>query len=99
MACASCKVEVRATFRTSPFAQARQDDLEFLEQYILAGFSIKALAEQSGLGYAAIRTRLDRLIESFGALDQANKARREVLDRLERGDISAEEAANTLKRI
>ena len=65
MACDHCNVEIRGQFRQTQFARLPDEDLEFLERYLLAGFSIKALAEESGLGYVAIRNRLDRLIETY----------------------------------
>ena len=36
-------------FRQTQFARMSAEDAQFLESYLLAGFSIKALAEQSGL--------------------------------------------------
>ena len=70
MVCDRCEVEIRGRFRVTQFSRLSSEDLEFLQGYLLAGFSIKALAERSGLGYVAIRNRLDRIIAfitcSFG---------------------------------
>jgi hypothetical protein len=65
MACDRCEVEVRGKFQQTQFSRLPHEDLEFLERYLLSGFSIKALAEESGLGYVAIRSRLDRVIELY----------------------------------
>jgi hypothetical protein len=73
--------------------------LEFLERYLLAGFSIKALAEDSGLGYVAIRSRLDRLIGSYRKLQGNEEAKGAILDRLERGELTAAAAAEAMESL
>ena len=99
MTCDRCEVEIRGRFRQTQFARLPSEDLEFLERYLLAGFSIKALAEQSGLGYVAIRNRLDRVIESYRKLHANEEAKRAILERLEKGEITAEAAAQAIERI
>lgn len=66
---------------------------------MLAGFSIKALAEESGLGYVAIRNRLDRAIELYRKLYRNEETKRTILERLEQGEISPREAAEAIERI
>jgi hypothetical protein len=99
MTCDRCGVEIRGQFRETPFSRLSSENLEFLERYLLAGFSIKALAEESGLGYVAIRNRLDRLIESYRNLRNNEEAKRGILEQLEKGDISAKEAAEAMERL
>jgi len=99
MACDRCDVEVRGRFRHAQFARLSDEDLAFLERYLLADFSIKALAEESGLGYVALRKRLDHLLDSYRALQAAELGRLSVLERLEKGELSAAEAAQALERI
>ncbi|HNT34751.1 MAG TPA: DUF2089 family protein [bacterium] len=99
MACDHCGVEIRGRFRQTRFAQLSDADSEFLERYLLAGFSIKALAEESGFGYVAIRSRLDRLIERYQKLRDDEDAKRAILDRLEKGEITPSEAAEAIERL
>jgi hypothetical protein len=99
MQCDHCEIEIRGHFRQTHFSRLPQDDLEFLERYLLSGFSIKALAEESGLGYVAIRSRLDRLIEQYQNLHRNEDAKRAILERLERGEISPAEAAKAIERL
>lgn len=97
MTCDRCEVEVRGRFRQTQFLRMSGEDLSFLESYLLAGFSIKALAERSGLGYVAIRNRLDRVIESYQKLHDNEEAKRAILERLERGEITAKAAAEAME--
>ena len=99
MACDCCNVEIRGQFRETKFSQLSNEDLEFLERYLLAGFNIKALAEESGLGYVAIRNRLDRVIGSYRKLHDNEDAKRAILEQLERGELTPTEAAEALERL
>ena len=99
MRCDRCEMEIRGRFRQTQFSRLSSEDLEFLERYLLAGFSIKALAEASGLGYVAIRNRLDRVIESYKKLHTNDEAKRAILERLERGVITPSAAAEAMERL
>ena len=99
MRCEVCDVEVRGRFRETQFDALSTDDLAFLEQYLLAEFSIKNLEERVGMGYTAIRSRLDRIIEVYRRLNEAEDAKRAILKRLEEGEITAQEAAKAIARL
>ncbi len=99
MRCDGCCTEIRGAFAHSRFALLSSEDLEFLEAYLLAGFSIKALAEQSGMGYVAIRSRLDRIIRTYRTLHGNEQAKQAILEQLERGELSPAEAAESLEKI
>ncbi|MFH0793637.1 MAG: DUF2089 family protein [bacterium] len=99
MVCDHCEVEIRGSFRQTQFPRLPAEDQEFLERYLLAGFSIKALAEESGLGYVAIRNRLDRLIAAYRDLHSNEESKRAILERLEKGEISPQAAAEAIERL
>lgn len=99
MACPSCGVEVRGRFRESLFQLLPDEEQQFLEQYLLAGFSIKDLAAQSGMGYAAIRTRLDRLIADYQALKEHDETKKRILERVASGELSAAQAAERIRSL
>jgi len=96
MSCDACGVTITGEFRETVFDQLDSDDLDFLEEYMFAGFSIKALAESSGRGYAAIRSRLDRIIDRCSGLRDLEMQRRDILARLSAGTIGASEAARLI---
>ena len=99
MECLVCGVEVQGRFQQTFFQMLDADEQQLLEKYLLADFSIKALAEETGMGYAAIRSRLDRLIEHYRRLQQGEEEKKRILDRLGRGEISASEAAELIARL
>ncbi len=99
MECPSCEIEVRGIFRQSLFQLLSEEDQHLLEAYLLAGFSIKALAAETSMGYAAIRTRLDRLIASYQALKRNEEAKKAILDKVASGELTPAEAASRIRRL
>jgi hypothetical protein len=99
MECPVCGVEVRGRFHQTFFQMLDAEDRELLEKYLLADFSIKALAEETGMGYAAIRSRLDRLIERYRRLKKGDEQKKAILDQVAAGKISAAEAAELIARL
>jgi hypothetical protein len=99
MECPVCGVEMRGRFHQTFFQMLDAEDQELLEKYLLADFSIKALAEETGMGYAAIRSRLDRLIERYRRLRQREEEKKRILEQVGAGKISASEAAELIARL
>ena len=101
-ACGRCNVALEGAFRLPRVAMLPPDQAAFLAEYILAGFSVKALEKQVGMSYPAVRARLDRIIESMQAISTPaarTDGRREILDRLERGEIKADEAVRLIEQL
>lgn len=55
-------------------ADLDDEDGEFVRRFVLAGGSLKELAEQYGVSYPTIRVRLDRLIARVQAASAAASA-------------------------
>ena len=99
MACPACEVKIEGAFTENIFNRLDTRNIDFLEQYLLAGFSIKALEQNSNLGYAAIRSRLDRLIENYLKIKKADAQKMAVLEKLRSGDITVAQAKMKLQKI
>jgi len=101
VACRRCgvAVETRAEFRLPRVAELSSDQAAFLAEFVLAGFSIKELEKRVGMSYPAVRARLDRIIESMRELSAGASKRKKVLDRLEKGDIRADEAIRRIEAL
>ena len=50
-------------------AELNEEDLHFLQRFLLVSGSLKALAEHYGVSYPTVRARLDRLIAKVKAAD------------------------------
>ena len=99
MGCPTCGIKIEGVFIQPMIAQLDPEDQQFLEEYLLAGFSIKALEETCGMGYVAIRTRLDRLIENYKALRKHDAQKKAVLEQLKKGEISVAQARAKLEKL
>lgn len=99
MSCSTCGVKLEGPFTDSIFARLEAEDQQFLLDYLLSGFSIKALEETSNLGYMAIRTRLDKLIANTRALLDSETQKKAILDKLRGGEITVAEAKKLLEQI
>ena len=99
MACPACEVKIEGPFAENVINRLSASDQQFLEEYLLAGFSIKALEQNSTLGYAAIRSRLDRLIQNYQKIKKADAQKKAVLEQLRSGDITVAQAKQKLQKI
>jgi len=99
MFCAACGVKIEGNFSETFFDRLAPADQELLEQYLLAGFSIKTLEQNGSLGYAAIRTRLDKLIASYKMLKKMDAQKKAVLEELRINKITVAEAKEKLEKL
>src|SRR5215469_12497817 len=65
MSCGRCHVSVSADFPMSRLADLPVEHQRFIEMFVLAGGNLKEIAEQVGVSYPTIRSRLDKVIESL----------------------------------
>ncbi len=80
--------------------------LRFLEIFVTSRGNVKEMERETGLGYWTIRSRLDELIETLQAhrqyrkpITKAKGARRQVLEAVERGELSIVEAERMLAQL
>jgi hypothetical protein len=100
MTCARCKVAVGADFPMSRLASLPIEHQRFIEMFLLAGGNLKEIAEQVGVSYPTIRSRLDKVIDTLrGEIAKTQRVRGSVLDAVEPGKTTAADAAQLIKRI
>jgi hypothetical protein len=100
MACESCHVSIAAAFPMSRLAGLPVEHQRFIEMFVLASGNLKEIAEQVGVSYPTIRSRLDKVIELLRAeIAKTQRVRGSVLDAVQPGKTNAEDAARMIKRI
>jgi hypothetical protein len=103
MTCAHCAVSVDAAFPMSRLASLPVEHQRFIEMFVLSGGNLKEIAEQVGVSYPTIRSRLDKVIESLRAeIGKTRRVKGNVLDAVEPGTsklTNAEDAARLIKGI
>ena len=103
MSCGHCSISVEAAFPMSRLASLPVEHQRFIEMFVLAGGNLKEIAEQVGVSYPTIRSRLDKVIESLrNEIGKTRRVKGNVLDAVGEpatGKGNAEDAARLIKGI
>ena len=100
MSCAHCKVSIDAAFPMARLATLPVEHQRFIEMFVLSGGNLKEIAEQVGVSYPTIRSRLDKVIEALRSeIAKTRQVRGNVLDAVDQTRSSAQEAARLIKDI
>lgn len=99
--CAACSTTIEGQFGLGPLGRLSKEQLRFVELLVKNRGNINQVASDLGVSYTTARTRMDEIVVTIGYTapqeEEANE-RRDVLKRLESGEISAEQALRLLKR-
>ncbi|HET6780888.1 MAG TPA: DUF2089 domain-containing protein [bacterium] len=101
--CTSCGTSVEGHFELSRFSRLEPEQLAFLELFLKARGNLKDVERELGLSYPTVRNRLEAMLAALGfaaepeGKTEAVRRRREILDSLDAGKISAEEALRLLR--
>ncbi len=100
--CPACHTRIEGKFAPphSRIFYLSKKDLEFVELFVRLRGNIKEVEKALGVSYPTVRGTLDRVIEKMGyhvKHESGSKRRKEILEKLEKGEISAEEAARLIK--
>ena len=106
--CPACGTEVAGQFALSRLAGLREPHASLSEMFLRVRGNVKEMERALGLSYPTVRARLEEALLEAGferdvdhgqeGVDLVDR-RAEVLDRLERGEISAAEASRELRDI
>jgi hypothetical protein len=101
LACPECGTEISGSFETSRFGRLSDEQMKFLKAFLSSRGNLKEVEKQLGISYPTIRNRLDEVLGALGLESGGKEApqdRQDVLDALERGELTATEAAEMLRR-
>lgn len=99
--CQSCHTVIENDFKLSKFEYLSSEQLYFIETFIRCRGSIKEVEKELGISYPTVRAKLDEVIVSLGFIPKEAKQTKpthDLLDALEKGEISADEAIKELKK-
>jgi hypothetical protein len=104
--CRSCDTTIEGRFHVSvPFSQLSPEQLSFIEAFVRNEGRINRLENELGLSYPTIRNRLHEVIRAMGyepggeepAGGISEERRQKILEDLDQGRISAEDAMRVLR--
>ncbi len=93
-------VAIEGSFELPPMAKLTTEDQVFVAAFIRSHGSIKEMEKLFGVSYPTIKNRLNRISEQLEFVEISPlPSSSEVLSQLERGEISAKDAIQRLKRL
>lgn len=101
--CEACDTRVGGRFESTTFPGLTAEQLDFIRTFVRCEGKITRMEVELGLSYPTIRSRLQDIIRAMGyepRRDEAEGAagkRRAVLDDLEAGRISVQDAMRELR--
>lgn len=111
--CRTCGTAIEGQFNVGRFGRLSREQMSLLEAFLRARGNLRELERELGLSYPTVRNRVEALIRALGLGGEgdaslaagtdaarpgvAPEARRRVLERLAKGELSAEAAAAALR--
>lgn len=106
LACDDSGVTIRGRFSLGRFSRLDAEQTHFLETFLRCKGTITQVEKELGISYPTVKSRLEALLAALDlapAVDDRVKPtpdqKQIILDQLERGDITAEEAKAKLRGI
>jgi hypothetical protein len=103
--CSSCDTSIEGRFTGGPFAHLTAEHLDFIVTFVRCEGKINRMEQELELSYPTIRNRLHEVIRALGfepgkeepLVEVSAEKRSAVLEELEAGNISADEAMRILR--
>ena len=105
--CVNCDTTIEGHFSTehTPFGHLTPEQMQFLLTFVKCEGRLNRMEDEMNLSYPTLRSRLNEIVRALGyepgkdegLLVLTAEDRREILDRLDRGEISWEEAQARLR--
>ncbi|HEY2356683.1 MAG TPA: DUF2089 domain-containing protein [Phenylobacterium sp.] len=95
------EIAIEGAFSPPQLVRLTAEDQVFVAAFVRSHGSIKDMEQMFGVSYPTIKARLNRIAASLEFIDESpaparSEVRTEVLDRLARGEITAEDAITAL---
>ena len=110
--CRSCGSALEGEFGVGRFGRLDREQMSLLESFLRSRGNLKEMERELGISYPTVRSRVDALLRALGLGDavadaetddepmpDAGARRREILERLARRELSAEDAAAALRSL
>ncbi len=91
-------IAIEGSFTLPALANLSYEDQVFVMAFVRAHGSIKDMETMFGISYPTVKNRLNRIAARFEFVEIVQSRGEDVLDELERGEISAEEAVRRLSK-
>ena len=102
ISCHACDTTIEGQFQLCKFCRLTSEQKTFIDVFIKCRGNIKEVEKELGVSYPTVRNRLEDVAVALGyrseaVLQQNSTDRKDILDRLNSGEISVDEAVSLLK--
>jgi len=102
--CNSCETSLEGNFQLGQFLKLGPEQMHFVDVFLKCRGKIKDVEEELGISYPTVVARLNEVITALGyearpAEEEAAEMRKQILDELSEGRISASDAAQRLREL
>jgi hypothetical protein len=92
-------IAIEGSFSLPPLANLSAEDQVFVMAFIRCSGSIKEMEEMFGISYPTVKNRISRLAKQLEFVEIVKiSPQEEVIEELERGDITTDEAIRRLSK-
>jgi len=92
-------IAIEGSFSLPPLANLSSEDQVFVMAFVRCSGSIKEMEEMFGISYPTVKNRINRIAEQLKFVEVVKiSPQEEIIDELERGEISAEDAIRRLSQ-
>lgn len=107
LGCPHCGTTIRGDWESNPFQRLNADQQAFLILFVRSRGNLSEVERALGVSYPTVRAKLEELINALadatppaepGSEEPQPNPRREILDRVARGEIPAGDALELLRR-
>jgi hypothetical protein len=97
--CPVCGTKIQGNFQFDKIMLLDDDDMQFLLEFLRSRGNIKEVQSRLDISYPTVKGKLDRLLKNLGLYEEERTAisKEEILDKLEKGEIKADEAIKLIK--
>src|SRR5215469_4210802 len=97
---ADSEIAIEGAFELPELARLNLEDQVFITAFVRSHGSIKEMERIFGVSYPTIKSRLTRIADSLKFIEtNPTPSRTEILERLERGEITAQDAIRELEAL
>lgn len=98
-------ITIRGRFEIPPYARLDGEQAKFLETFLRCRGMLSSVEKELGISYPTVRSRLDNLLETLSLApikeekpksEKSSEKKRKVLEQLEKGEITPDEAKEKL---
>src|SRR5258706_5983440 len=115
VSCLDCDTRVHGSFESTRFSRLSNENFEFIELFLKSRGNLSCVAEELQISFPTVSKRLDNALVALGLAEatagngklnpllqdpsRREEERKRVIEMLDRGEISAEEATRRLRGI